>query len=343
MSNYVTSNLVPVLNPENGIPAIRIGEQVFTMATGGVNVSDTTATAGNVLSGYSFYDSAGVKTSGTIPTVSSATITPTTSNQIISSGVYLGGEQTILGDANLVSSNILSGVSIFGVHGTAAPYGLVEITSASSSSLVGREVISYSNGVYYVSSSTITLSGYDEGLPNEGAIYVTSSGYVIGNEVYSQPAIPTGFISNTSISGYVVNQSTGSGSYPQAWVVFNLDTTTPDYAWWTGNMGLSAENPAWISIQVPQPFIPSKIFIANEIESPQNFRNAEFQGSNDGTTWTTLHTITDSPDTTGYQQYIPISASSAYSHFRLYITSSYNSGVSIQAFTIYKGAVEVVS
>ena len=35
MSNYTTENLVPVLNPENGIPAIRIGDQVFTMAASG--------------------------------------------------------------------------------------------------------------------------------------------------------------------------------------------------------------------------------------------------------------------------------------------------------------------
>ena len=35
MSNYTTANLIPVLNPANGIPAIRIGYQVFTMVTSG--------------------------------------------------------------------------------------------------------------------------------------------------------------------------------------------------------------------------------------------------------------------------------------------------------------------
>ena len=35
MSNYTTENLVPVLNPENRVPAIRIGDQVFVMQTGG--------------------------------------------------------------------------------------------------------------------------------------------------------------------------------------------------------------------------------------------------------------------------------------------------------------------
>lgn len=48
----------------------------------------------------------------------SATYTPTTSNQTIASGQYLSGAQTIKGDANLKSSNILSGVSIFNVNGS---------------------------------------------------------------------------------------------------------------------------------------------------------------------------------------------------------------------------------
>ena len=35
MSNYTTENLVPVLNPVPGVPAIRVGDQVFVMQTGG--------------------------------------------------------------------------------------------------------------------------------------------------------------------------------------------------------------------------------------------------------------------------------------------------------------------
>ena len=46
------------------------------------------------------------------------TITPTTSNQTIAAGKFLTGAQTIAGDANLVASNIKSGVTIFGVEGT---------------------------------------------------------------------------------------------------------------------------------------------------------------------------------------------------------------------------------
>ena len=68
----------------------------------------STGTAGN----------ASVSLTASVTTKSAATITPGTSNQTIASGTYLTGAQTISGDANLVGSNIKSGVSIFGVAGS---------------------------------------------------------------------------------------------------------------------------------------------------------------------------------------------------------------------------------
>lgn len=56
-----------------------------------------------------------------LATQTSQTITPGTSNQTISAGKYLTGEQTILGDINLVADNIKNGVSIFNVAGTLEP------------------------------------------------------------------------------------------------------------------------------------------------------------------------------------------------------------------------------
>lgn len=82
------------------------------------DTSDATLDNGNkMLNGETAYAN-GVKYTGSIPSKSAQTYTPTTSDQTISAGQYLSGAQTVKGDANLTASNIASGVSIFGVEGS---------------------------------------------------------------------------------------------------------------------------------------------------------------------------------------------------------------------------------
>ena len=89
--------------------------------TNTITLSKTISVTPTVSAGYVASGTAGnssVSLTASVTTKGAATITPGTSNQTIASGTYLTGEQTISGDANLVASNIKSGVSIFGVSGS---------------------------------------------------------------------------------------------------------------------------------------------------------------------------------------------------------------------------------
>ena len=88
--------------------------------------------AGYVSSGTATNSS--VSLTASVTTKAAATITPGTTNQTIASGTYLTGTQTIAGDADLVASNIVSGVQIFGVTGNVVLQNYYTGSSAPSSS-----------------------------------------------------------------------------------------------------------------------------------------------------------------------------------------------------------------
>lgn len=60
-----------------------------------------------------------VSLTASVTTKAAATITPGTADQTIAASTYLTGAQTIKGDANLLASNIVAGITIFGVAGSA--------------------------------------------------------------------------------------------------------------------------------------------------------------------------------------------------------------------------------
>ena len=112
-----------------------------TVSTGTntLTLSKTISVTPTVSAGYVSAGTAGnssVSLTASVTTKGATTYTPGTSDQTIASGTYLTGAQTISGDADLVASNIKSGVTIFGVAGS--------LTSATVSQDADTKVLSIS-------------------------------------------------------------------------------------------------------------------------------------------------------------------------------------------------------
>ncbi len=141
------------------------GKKFWGLATGGWGlvtgtaiISTGDAAAADVLTGKTFSNASAAGVSGAMANNGNGrTITPTTSPQPIAAG-YWSTVNTVAGDANLLPVNIKSGVSIFGVTGTAPiPTG----DAAAADVLTGK---TFSNA------SSTGLTGT---MANNGAVNIT--------------------------------------------------------------------------------------------------------------------------------------------------------------------------
>lgn len=132
--NVVINGVTYQSVPEVDIPKSGGGTAKFT------DITDTTAAAGDVLSGKYFYTSAGTKTQGSIASKSSSDLTASTLTVTAPAGYYASNASKTLSDANLVSGNIKSGATIFGVSGAT---NVVDTTIASGGASAGNIVNGY--------------------------------------------------------------------------------------------------------------------------------------------------------------------------------------------------------
>ena len=122
-AGYYSSNATKAVASGSATAPSSISGTSASVSTGTntLTLSKTVSVTPVVSAGYVSSGTAGnasVSLTASVTTKGATTYTPSTSNQTIASGTYLTGTQTISGDANLVASNIKSGVSIFGVRGS---------------------------------------------------------------------------------------------------------------------------------------------------------------------------------------------------------------------------------
>ena len=153
-----------------------------------------TVTANQMLKGATGY-AKGELVTGTIESKGAETYTPGTTNQTISSGVYLSGTQTIKGDANLKGANIAAGKTIFGVSGTFTS----DANAAAGHMLSGKTA--YVNGSKVT--GTIPSKGAATYTPGTSNQTINSGQYLSGNQTIVGDANLTGanIVSGKSIFG----------------------------------------------------------------------------------------------------------------------------------------------
>lgn len=122
-AGYYASSATKAVSGGTATPPSTISGTSATVSTGTntLTLSKSISVTPNVSAGYISSGTAGtssVSLTANVTTKGATTYTPGTSDQTISSGTYLTGTQTISGDADLVASNIKSGVTIFGVAGS---------------------------------------------------------------------------------------------------------------------------------------------------------------------------------------------------------------------------------
>ncbi len=140
-AGYYASQQTKAVSAGSATAAATISGTSASVSTGTntITLSKTVSNTPQVTAGYIGSGTAGnssVSLTASVTTKAAATITPGTSDQTIASGTYLTGAQTIAGDADLVASNIKSGVTIFGVAGS--------LTSATVSQDASTKVLSIS-------------------------------------------------------------------------------------------------------------------------------------------------------------------------------------------------------
>ena len=225
-----------------------------------------------------------------------------------------------------------------------AAYALKEVAGAANQTYVVDDFGVSSEGNYNVTHAAVfdnTLRPYVGKLYNlvqSGNFYsspVKSDGKSIEIDAVNKTLIPAMTANNSSV-GYMVDASSEYSTQYAAWTAFNGTLNR----YWASKTVPTVANPHWLRITMAAPVLIDTYRITNENLNPGPLspKSWMFQGSNDGTTWDTLHTVSnDTRDGRGAVREYTFTNNTPYSSFRILITAQ-NAGphVQIGEFEIFR-------
>lgn len=192
------------------------------------------ATAADVVTGKSFWglgtgNNWGART-GAMANVGAQNITPGTTSQTITQG-YHNGSGTVAGDVNLVSANIKSGVSIFGVSGDGNVVDTSSGDAAAGDVLSGKKV--WVDGAEVAGS--MTNNGAQNITPGATSQTITQGYHNGSGSVAGDAALVAGNI----ISGVSIFGVTGTGTTA---IAKRVNKTGQTECWDTAGTSISCTN-----------------------------------------------------------------------------------------------------
>jgi hypothetical protein len=110
-----------------------------------------------------------------------------------------------------------------------------------------------------------------------------------------------------------------------AWFAFDHVATTS----WTSNTGLGTT--AWLSYRLTSPIVVKRYYLLRPTSTTNRPSGWEFQGSNDGSTWTTLDTVVGNATAGEYVSGI-LANTTSYEYYRILVNTT-AAGTSAQIFT----------
>lgn len=186
----------------------RINDVVVGTASGST-AGATLTNAGDLRAGLIAYGRYGQVT-GTMQDLAARTYTPGTTNQTITSGKYIAGTQTILGDNNLVAGNIKSGITIFGVTGSYAG-GTASLQTKSVTPTTSSQTVTPDSGYDGLSSVTVAA------IPNQYIVTTdanaTADDILLNKTAYVNGAKITGTIQQLSDALMLTNYDSVGNLY----------------------------------------------------------------------------------------------------------------------------------